>query len=452
MSVRLGYFFRKMLAASKIASLYSGLQVLRVTLQHAEGLHNLHIDPQAAAAVANKPGTYSLRLASVAHPLASAAAAAGESSSDFFKRTTENASQARAELLRKASEKAQQAGASMREAAAGALMAKAGGWLQARRDARKAAAAGGAAGGAEGSPGVMSAAGDPSNAGSTMDRSGSGSGSVASVNVSERSQGQMQHPGGMDEGSSSSSPRSIAGSSRPASRLSVEVGVPGLVTMDPWQVNPHQQLSPVVEGSPSGRSSPGPARQQQQHGAAVPTGWGSSSPSAGKEGQFGLAEVPSSGSPKQQPQQQVVSGSLSSSWDGCSGDEGLQLAGGGVGGYAASEAGGTEGSVVSVELRRPSGDKGNPKQKKSHIRVSSIDADAVMAALEDNGFHATDAVGGEFFYARISCGEESSTTRMVGLGRKGEAVWGQVVWLAVKRPAPTASKLELELYSSRDKR
>jgi hypothetical protein len=105
-----------------------------------------------------------------------------------------------------------------------------------------------------------------------------------------------------------------------------------------------------------------------------------------------------------------------------------------------------------LELRRPSGDKADPRQKKSHIRVSSIDADAVMAALEDNGFHATDAVGGEFFYARISCGEESSTTRMVGLGRKGEAVWGQVVWLAVERPAPAASKLELELYSSRDKR
>jgi hypothetical protein len=128
------------------------------------------------------------------------------------------------------------------------------------------------------------------------------------------------------------------------------------------------------------------------------------------------------------------------------------------------------------------------KQATQHTRDNSVDAEAVMAALEENGFHATDAPGGAYFYARISLtspdssstapapaapaagagagaaaasttsGSSSSsssasvtrTSRVVGLGPSGEAVWGEGFFLPLMRPAPLGTLLEVELFAAKD--
>lgn len=104
------------------------------------------------------------------------------------------------------------------------------------------------------------------------------------------------------------------------------------------------------------------------------------------------------------------------------------------------------------------------KQATQHKRNSSVDAEAVMAALEENGFHATDAYMGAFFYTRISLvgtgdagssagsGGPSSSycSKVVALTLAGEASWDQGFWLPLVRPAPPAAALELELYAAKD--
>jgi hypothetical protein len=106
------------------------------------------------------------------------------------------------------------------------------------------------------------------------------------------------------------------------------------------------------------------------------------------------------------------------------------------------------------------------KQATQHNRNPSVDAEAVMAALEENGFHATDAYMGAFFYTRVSLvgtadagssgvgggsGSGSShCTKVVALTLGGEAAWDQGFWLPVVRPAPATAALELELYAAKD--
>jgi hypothetical protein len=111
-----------------------------------------------------------------------------------------------------------------------------------------------------------------------------------------------------------------------------------------------------------------------------------------------------------------------------------------------------------------------------HGRTASFDTETVMSALEENGFHATDAPGGAFFYARVGLGSSdgSSTagsgsssssmsasssssssssdsyTRVVGLGAVGEAVWEQAFWFTTVRPAAAAAALEVELFAAKD--
>lgn len=105
-----------------------------------------------------------------------------------------------------------------------------------------------------------------------------------------------------------------------------------------------------------------------------------------------------------------------------------------------------------------------------HTRNSSVDAEAVMAALEENGFHATDAPGGAFFYTRVNLigvpdvgaggggpgggGSGSSSgafcSKVVGVSASGEASWEQGFWLPVVRPAPANAVLELELFAAKD--
>jgi hypothetical protein len=43
------------------------------------------------------------------------------------------------------------------------------------------------------------------------------------------------------------------------------------------------------------------------------------------------------------------------------------------------------------------------KQALQHTRTDSVDAEAVMAALEENGFHATDAPGKFLFEDFAAC-------------------------------------------------
>lgn len=93
------------------------------------------------------------------------------------------------------------------------------------------------------------------------------------------------------------------------------------------------------------------------------------------------------------------------------------------------------------------------QQATQHRRKASVDAEAVMAALEENGFHATDAPGGAYVYARliVSPDGDSLLSRVVGLrAASGEAVWEQSFWVAVTRPAPAGSSLEVELFASKD--
>lgn len=94
----------------------------------------------------------------------------------------------------------------------------------------------------------------------------------------------------------------------------------------------------------------------------------------------------------------------------------------------------------------------------------------------ENGFHTTDAPGGSFFYCRMACAAASDaspsaaaglavvgasgppagagvTTRMVPLaGPAGAAVWEQVFWFALPRPAEGGAKVEFELMASGDKK
>lgn len=96
------------------------------------------------------------------------------------------------------------------------------------------------------------------------------------------------------------------------------------------------------------------------------------------------------------------------------------------------------------------------KRATQHTRNSSVDAEAVMAALEENGFHATDAYMGAFFYTRVSLvgmGDEGSSSycsKVVPLSLGGEASWDQGFWLPLVRPAPPQAALELELYAAKD--
>jgi hypothetical protein len=101
------------------------------------------------------------------------------------------------------------------------------------------------------------------------------------------------------------------------------------------------------------------------------------------------------------------------------------------------------------------------KRATQHTRNSSVDAEAVMAALEENGFHATDAYMGAFFYARASlvglgddgsgsAGSSSYCSKVVPLSLGGEASWDQGFWLPLVRPAPPQAALELELYAAKD--
>lgn len=110
------------------------------------------------------------------------------------------------------------------------------------------------------------------------------------------------------------------------------------------------------------------------------------------------------------------------------------------------------------------------KQATQHKRNSSVDAEAVMAALEENGFHATDAYMGAFFYARLalvgtgdagssgsagsagSGGSSSYCSKVVALSLAGEASWDQGFWLPLVRPAPAGAGLELELYAAKDEK
>lgn len=108
------------------------------------------------------------------------------------------------------------------------------------------------------------------------------------------------------------------------------------------------------------------------------------------------------------------------------------------------------------------------KQVTQHKRNSSVDAEAVMAALEENGFHATDAYMGAFFYARLtlvgtgdagsgssgsgSGGGSSHCSKVVALSLAGEASWDQGFWLPLVRPAPAGAGLELELYAAKDEK
>jgi hypothetical protein len=100
------------------------------------------------------------------------------------------------------------------------------------------------------------------------------------------------------------------------------------------------------------------------------------------------------------------------------------------------------------------------KRATQHTRNSSVDAEAVMAALEENGFHATDAYMGAFFYTRVSLvglGDDASgsagssyCSKVVPLSLGGEASWDQGFWLPLVRPAPPQAALELELYAAKD--
>lgn len=110
------------------------------------------------------------------------------------------------------------------------------------------------------------------------------------------------------------------------------------------------------------------------------------------------------------------------------------------------------------------------KQATQHKRNSSVDAEAVMAALEENGFHATDAYMGAFFYARLTLvgtgdagssgsagsgsagGSSSYCSKVVALSLAGEASWDQGFWLPLVRPAPAGAGLELELYAAKDEK
>jgi len=130
---------------------------------------------------------------------------------------------------------------------------------------------------------------------------------------------------------------------------------------------------------------------------------------------------------------------------------------------AAEEAAGDAIASLAADLADP---VSVLKHATQHTRKVSVDAEAVMAALEENGFHATDAPGGAFFYTRItlvgvpdasgssstSVGGSSSShcSRVVGLSPSGEASWDQGFWLPVVRPAPANAGLELELFAAKD--
>eukprot|EP00878_Enallax_costatus_P011429 GHUV01011932.1.p1 GENE.GHUV01011932.1~~GHUV01011932.1.p1 ORF type:complete len:811 (+),score=294.51 GHUV01011932.1:1142-3574(+) len=93
------------------------------------------------------------------------------------------------------------------------------------------------------------------------------------------------------------------------------------------------------------------------------------------------------------------------------------------------------------------------QQATQHLRKASVDTEAVMAALEENGFHATDAPGGAYVYAKLNVSPDgdSMLSRVVGLrAASGEAVWEQSFWVAVTRPAPAVSSLEVELFATKD--
>lgn len=130
---------------------------------------------------------------------------------------------------------------------------------------------------------------------------------------------------------------------------------------------------------------------------------------------------------------------------------------------AAEEAAGDAFASLAADLADP---VSVLKHATQHTRKVSVDAEAVMAALEENGFHATDAPGGAFFYTRItlvgvpdasgsssaSVGGSSSShcSRVVGLSPSGEASWDQGFWVPVVRPAPANAALELELFAAKD--
>jgi hypothetical protein len=133
----------------------------------------------------------------------------------------------------------------------------------------------------------------------------------------------------------------------------------------------------------------------------------------------------------------------------------------------AEEAAGKVVSSVADDGRQSPASLADPvsllKRATQHARNSSVDAEAVMAALEENGFHATDAFMGAFFYTRISLlgvcepgssgsssGSSSCCSKVVALSLGGEAIWDQGFWLPVVRPAPAGALLELELYAAKD--
>ncbi|KAI8463209.1 MAG: hypothetical protein J3K34DRAFT_527166 [Monoraphidium minutum] len=123
-------------------------------------------------------------------------------------------------------------------------------------------------------------------------------------------------------------------------------------------------------------------------------------------------------------------------------------------------------------LQQQSLGRGGAKAK--HRSVGSVEREVLMGLLEDNGFHHTDAPGGAFFYMRMSCAAATDgapgaaasltasaapppgaavTTRMVPLcGANGCAVWEQVFWFALQRPADVDAKVEFELMASTDKK
>lgn len=346
------------------------LQVLKVTLRSAGDLHNLLIDPQAAAAAAGQG--FSLRLAAIAHPLA------GGSSSGGGGVVAEGLAglASAADAANMARQKVQDM-TTNGQAAARSLLANTKAWFKERKPPSAAAAARkGEQGQSSGRlspipdstppsprhPLIAAAAAAGSSRPVTPDPLGASPGSHGSLDRAAAAAAAGGAPVVVQAGDATPSPRSLAAS-------------------------PLQGDSP--KGSGSGTVPLLDSREGSEQGSAAAGGpW---------QAEGGSPKLQGS-SPRPGPS---PLGLLRNSMDSNS-------------------------SPTAAQASNSSSRFEDPGPGPAHARIPSVDADAVMSMLEDNGFHASDAPGGNFFYMRVTCGEESGVSRMVGLGPSGDAVWGQV--------------------------
>jgi hypothetical protein len=354
------------------------LQVLKVTLRSAGDLHNLLIDPQGAAAAAAAGQGFSLRLAAIAHPLA------GGSSSGGGGVVAEGLAglSAAADAANMARQRVQDM-TSNGQAAARSLLANTKAWFKDRKPSSAAAAARKAELGQSSGrlspipdstppsprhPLIATTAAAGGSRPVTPEPGGAtGSGSSDRGAATAAAAAAGGGPVVVQAGDATPSPRSIAGSSP----------VPG-------------DFLTKGSGSGSGTAPLLDSRDGTEQGLGAAAG--------GSQQLEGGSPRVQGGSPLPGPS---PLGLLRSSMDS---------------NFNSSP---TAAQASSSRFE-------DPGPGPAHARIPSVDADAVMSMLEDNGFHASDAPGGNFFYMRVTCGEEAGVSRMVGLGPSGDAVWGQV--------------------------